>query len=200
MTVRFNRLARLLTPCVMLALPAAAFAVDEPRYTYAELGYVNTDYDDIDVDGDGFRLNGSYALHRNVHLVAGYEDVDLDRGFDASSWNAGIGLNFPLRPGLDAVGRARYIDFELDTPGGGDPDEDGYGLEGLVRAMIGPQLEINGGVRYVDIEDDETSLVIGGLYEVAKNFAISAEVDFGDDVTTFFIGGRLYMDPPRQLR
>lgn len=200
MTVRFNRMAQLLAPCLMLALPALAAAADEPRYTYAELGYVNTDYDDIDVDGDGFRIGGSYALHRNVHLVAGYEDVGLDRGFDATAWNAGIGLNFPLRPGLDAVGRARYIDFELDTPGGGDPDEDGYGLEGLVRAMIGPQLELNGGVRYVDIEDDETSLVIGGLYEVAKNFAISAELDFGDDVTTLFIGGRLYVNPPRQLR
>jgi hypothetical protein len=200
MTVRVNRLVRLLAPCVVLALPAVAWAADEPRYTYAELGYVNTDFDDIDVDGDGFRFSASYALHRNVHLVAGYEDTDLDRGLDAQTWNAGIGLNFPLRPGLDAVGRARYIDFELDTPGRGDPDEDGYGLEGLVRAMIGAQLEINGGVRYVDIEDDETSLVIGALYEVAKNFVISAELDFGDDVTTFFIGGRLYVNAPRQLR
>jgi hypothetical protein len=200
MTVRFNIKARLLVPCLMLALPALGVAADEPRYTYAELGYVNTDFDDIDVDGDGFRLDASYALHRNVHLVAEYEDTDLDRGIDAEVWNAGIGLNFPLRPGLDAVGRARYIDFQLDTPGSGDPDEDGYGLEGLVRAMIGPQLEINGGVRYVDIEDDETSLVVGGLYEMAKNFAISAELDLGDDVTTIFIGGRLYLNPPRQLR
>lgn len=200
MSVRYKFLARLAASCLLLALPGLASAAAEPRYTYGELGYVNWDFDDIDEDGDGFRLAGSYALHQRVHLVAGYEDVDLSDNVDLSAWNFGIGVNVPLRPGLDAVGRVRYVDFELDTPGSGDPDEDGYQLEGLVRTMINTQLELNGGVRYTDIDDSDTQLVIGALYEVARNFAISGELAFGDDITTLFIGGRFYFDPPRQMR
>lgn len=201
MSVRFKSVARLLAPCLVLALPASALAAAEPRYTYGELGYVNWDFDDIDEDGDGFRLDGSYALHQRVHLVAGYEDVDLSDNVDLSAWNIGIGANVPLRPGLDAVGRIRYLDFELDTPGRGDPDEDGYQLEALVRTMLNEQLELNGGVRHTDVDDyDDTGLVLGAVYDVASNFALSAELQFGDDVTTLFIGGRLYFNPPRQMR
>jgi hypothetical protein len=199
MSVRFNTVARLLAPCLLLALPGLANAAAEPRYTYGELGYLNADFDDSNVDGDGFRLNGSYALNQRFHLVAGYDDVDLDGDADYSAWNFGAGFNVPLRPGLDGVGRLRFVSAELDV-GPFNEDDDGFALEGLLRAMINPQLEFNGGVRYVDVFDDETSLVIGGVYEIARNFAISGEFEFGDDVTTFFIGGRLYFNPPRQMR
>ncbi|MCC7257158.1 MAG: hypothetical protein IT486_02185 [Gammaproteobacteria bacterium] len=95
----------------------------EPRYTYGEIGYINADYDDIDEDGDGLGLGGSFAIHRNVHLVVDYLD---------------------------------------------------------------------GAIRYVDVYDDDTSLVIGGFYDVVPGLALGGEIGFSDDFSAFFLKGRWY--------
>ncbi len=199
MPLRFKHAAWALVPCFGLALPVPSQAAAEPRYTYGEIGYINADFDDIDEDGDGYGIGGSYALHRNFHLVAGYQDIELGGNNDYNSLLLGAGANFPLRPGLDAVGRAAWINSEVDV-GPVSDDEDGYGLEGGVRMMINPQLELNGFARYVDLDEDDTSLVIGGLYEIARNVAVGADLEFSDDVTSFFLKARLYFNPPAQLR
>jgi opacity protein-like surface antigen len=197
MPLRIKHAVFAFLPCLGLALPVVSQAASEPRYTYGELGYINADYDDISEDGDGFAIGGSYALTKDIHVVADYSDIDLDNG-DASTLSFGIGVNFPLRPGLDAVGRARYIDAEVDRPG--DNDESGFGLEAGVRTMINSQLELNGGVRYTDVFDDNTSIAIGALYDVVPNFALGGEFEYSDDYTALVLKARLYFNPPRQLR
>ena len=43
--------------------------------------------------------------------------------------------------------------------------------------MINPQLELDGWIKYVDVGDsDDTSLAIGGLYEIANNFALGGRL------------------------
>ena len=134
------------------------------------------------------------ALQKYVHIVAGYEKTDLDHGSDYNAFNVGGGVNFALRPGLDLVGRLRYISASIDQPG--DDDEDGYSVEAQLRIMVNPKLEIDGGLVYVDVFDDDTILELGGLYEIAPNFALGAGLGFSNDVTMFNIGGRLYFGSP----
>ena len=197
MTMRIQRATWAIVPFLGLALPGLASAAAEPRYTYAEVGYVNTDFDNYG-DGDGFQLGGSYALTRNVHLLAGYESTSLDHDADYNAFNIGAGYNYALRPGLDLVGRARFISASLDQPG--DDDDTGFSLEVLGRVMINPQLELNGGILYEDVFDDNTSIEVGALYEVANNVAIGAGLALSDDVTRFNVGVRFYFAPPAQLR
>jgi len=198
MPMRLTHAAAALCAAASLA-PALAQAAPEPRYTYAEIGYVNADYDDYNSDGDGLGLGGSYALHRNVHLLLEYQDVDFDGPADASQLALGAGVNFPLRKGLDFVGRARWIDFEIDA-GPHSDDDSGYGLEAGVRTMINPQLELDGSLRYVDVGDDNTSVVIGALYEFTPVFALGGDVELSNDYTAFFLKVRAYFNPPAQLR
>lgn len=193
--MRIKHAALALVPCLAMALPALARAAAEPRYTYAEIGYINVDFDDVGEDGDGFGIGGSYAVHRNVHLVADYADIDLGGNADATTYSLGAGLNFPLRPGLDLVGRLRWIDVDIDTRNR-SRDEDGYGLEGGLRTMINPQLELNGFVRYIDLDRrDDMTLLIGALYGVADNLALGADLEFSDDVVALFLKARLYFPP-----
>lgn len=192
MPVRMKHAVWMLLPCLGLALPA--LAQTSPRYSYAEIGYVNADYDDVDADGDGFFIGGSLAVHKMVHLLADYQDIDLDGNLDASSFSFGGGINYPLRPGLDVVGRLRYISAEIDGRRG-DDDEDGFGLEAGLRTMINPQLELNGAIRYVDVFDDNTSLAIGALYDVVPNFALGGELEFSDDITALYLKARYYFAP-----
>jgi hypothetical protein len=198
MALRIKHAVWVLLAALGLAAQAVAQTAAQPRYTYIEGGWLNVDFDDINEDGDGFGVGGSLAFHPNFHLVADYADIDLDGGADATIFSIGVGGNLPLRAGLDGIGRVRWINEEVDVPGG-EIDEDGFGLEFGLRAMINPRLELDGGIKYVDVEDDNTSLYIGGLYDIVSNFALGADIEFSDDVTIFFLKGRYYF-PTAQRR
>ncbi len=187
----------MLISCLGLAVPGIAMAAAQPGYSYAEVSYLHTDLDHYG-DGGGLLLDGSYALNRNIHALASYENASLDHGADYDAIKAGFGFNTSLRPGLDLVGRARVVFANLDQPG--DDDEIGYSLEGLVRLMVNPQLELNGGILYEDVFDDDTALKLGAVYEVVKNVAVGAGLTFSGDVTRFNLGVRFYFMPPAQLR
>jgi hypothetical protein len=195
MSLRPLRCAWLAAACIAPWMQVTQAAVPVPSYTYGELGYVSTDLGDANVDGDGFGIDASYAIHPNAHLVFGYQGLDFSGGADGNLWDVGVGLNFPLHPGMDAVGRVKYVHATVGLPAGGDHEQDGYALEGLVRFMINPQLEFNGGVEYISLASSNTSGKFGAVYSFTHNLALSAELGFSGNGTTFFIGGRLYFDP-----
>ena len=71
MSLRFKHAVWMLVPVIGLALPALTQAAAEPRYTYVEGGWVHADFDNVNEDGDGWGIGGSYAFHKNFHFVAG---------------------------------------------------------------------------------------------------------------------------------
>lgn len=193
----------ILTGTLGLALALAgslATAQQAFRYNYVEAAYIDIDVDDVDVDGDGIGLNGSLALTPNVHALVEYADAELDGGglndVDFKTWKLALGYNHALQPGLDFVGRIGYVDAELDVPGFGSADEDGYSIEALFRWMASEQLELNGGLEYVDLDDSDTAVVLGAVLALSNSFALIAGIDFADDVTTWNLGGRFYFDVP----
>ncbi|NJN50419.1 MAG: outer membrane beta-barrel protein [Gammaproteobacteria bacterium] len=178
---------------VMLA--NAALAADGPQYTYVEGGYSWVDYDDLNADGDAFNIGGSIAATDMIHLFAGYQDGEVEVGsfdIDVSTMQLGAGLNVELSPTTDLVATAAWVRADLDANAFGSDDEDGYALGVGVRAMITPQFELNGGVSYVDISDDDTSLNIGAVYSFNETFALTGGASFGDNVTSYGIGVRAY--------
>ncbi len=178
---------------LLAALPLAGQAA-EPRYTYAEAGYFDFDVDDVDVDGDGFAVGGSLALTEMFHVTASYQDGETDRfNLDFSQLEIALGLNYKLQPGLDVVGRVGYVDVEVDTPFG-DADDDGYSLEALLRWMANEKLELDAGVKYIDLDDSDTALEIAGLYSITDNLALGAGLSVSDDITQWTLGGRYYFN------
>lgn len=199
MSLRFKHAVWMLVPVAGLALPALSQAAAEPRYTYVEGGWLHVDFDDINEDGDGWGIGGSYAFHKNFHAFLDYQDIDLDGSSDASIAGFGVGVDLPLRPGLDFVGRLRWIDQEIDV-GANNNNDNGYGVEAGFRVMINPQLELNGAVRYVDVNENDTTLDFGAMYELAHNFALGGDIEFSNDVTAFFLKARVYFDAPTLMR
>ncbi|MDZ7826866.1 MAG: hypothetical protein U5R48_13690 [Gammaproteobacteria bacterium] len=81
-------------------------AVAGPGYTYVGAGYGVIEPDGAD-DLDGFTLEGSVAVHENVHLLAEFvegEDgpIELDRTRIAA------GYNMPLNSATDFVARGGW--------------------------------------------------------------------------------------------
>lgn len=175
------------------ALSAPVYA-EGMSYTYIEGAYTDTEIDGsgVDVDGDGLSVSGAFELTDNLFLTAGYGNQDFDQGVDLDQWFAGIGGHLPLTDTVDVVGTLAYVDAELDT-GFGDADDEGYSAGLGLRARVLDNLEVEGGVTYIDLGDDldDTALNLGGRYYFTDTFALGAGYSRGDDVDSWNVSVRL---------
>lgn len=198
-----------------LALAASSFAAtaDEMRYSYVEGGYIRTDIDGMG-DGDGFGVNGSVAVHKNVHLFAGYSmqsaseqgiDVDLD------DLQVGVGFNTSITDRADFVARAAYqrAEMDIDVPGFGsfDGEADGYSLEAGFRGQLSIDGDIEGwlfggyskldsaeveGMSVDTSEGDDDGVYgrAGLLFKFNPTWGVVAEGRFAEDANQLFLGVR----------
>jgi opacity protein-like surface antigen len=200
-----SRFSSILRGAAVVAIPSLLTSVclaDEgPKYTYAELGYAHVELDSFnEADGDEFGLGGSFALTDMLHIFGSYAAGEVEASnfpnIDTTSADAGVGLNYAVSPTVDLVGRVSmvYAKVELNNF---DEDDTGFGLGVGVRAMIAPQLELNGGVSYVDFgnDSDDTALEVGAVYSFTEMFAVTANAAFGDEATAIGVGARLYLTP-----
>lgn len=159
-------------------------------YTYVELGYVDTEIDvgPNDLDGDGFALRGSLAVHENFFVFAGYEDLGFERGVDSTTFHVGGGVRWPLGNKLDIVGRAAIVRSEIEF-GGRDENDDGFLLGARLRGEVVPRFELEGGFDYVDLDDrgDDTAIVLEGRYFFLDALAGGLTVQSTDDANTIGI-------------
>jgi Outer membrane protein beta-barrel domain len=165
------------------ALPLASQA-ETMSYSYAELGYVdaNLDVGSFNVDGDGFALRGSLAVHQNYFVFANYQDLSFDGGVDTTLLEVGGGGHWPLSDKVDIIGKVGITKAELDS-GRFDADDDGFLLGARVRGVIAPKVELEAGFDYRDLDEagDDTTLVFDGRYFFIENLAGGVTAAFGDD-------------------
>ena len=177
-----------------LAFSAAAGAQGFD-YNWLAVNYGMVDFDDIDVDGDGFGVDGSFAINEDFHVFGEYKLANLDFGFDATQFSAGIGYNTEMSPTVDAFARLSYEYVEIDSPFGGSNDETGFGFGVGLRFSASPDVELNAGIDYVDYGSgggDDTALVLGGLYSFTPAFALGLFGSWGNDVSSYTLSGRFY--------
>ncbi|MDH4108925.1 MAG: outer membrane beta-barrel protein [Gammaproteobacteria bacterium] len=180
---------------VVLAAASVPAAAQGFNYNFVEATYGQLDFDDLNVDGDFFGVGGSLAINENFHGIAAYESADLDFGVDATSWNIGVGFNTPISPVIDVVAQLTYESVEVSL-GSAEADDDGLGLAVGLRANVSEAVELNFGVKYVDLDDsgDDTALGAAFLMDLTDNFAIGLNGSWGDDASAYGIFGRFYFD------
>jgi hypothetical protein len=175
------------------ALPLVSQA-DVMDYSYAELGYVDTelDADDFDVDGDGFALRGSLEVHPSFFVFAAYESLSFDFDIDTSLLEVGGGGHWPLTDKIDIVGRVGIVKAEVDF-GPFDADDDGFLLGARVRGVVAPKFELEGGFDYRDLDDagNDTTIVFEGRYFFLEQVSGGLGVSIGDDATALGLNVRL---------
>lgn len=166
------------------AAPLAAVA--GPGYTYLGAGYGVIDPDGLD-DFDGFTLEGSVAVHENVHLLAEFiegEDgpVELDRTRIAA------GYNMPINAATDFVARAGWSFADVEAGPFSDSD-DGLFAQAGVRSMATEALELNAFLVYDDLES-ELGIQLGGVYNFTPNLGATAGYSYSDEIQTYGLGLR----------
>src|SRR5262245_44976902 len=190
----------ILASLVALGFAGPALATENFSYSFVELGWVNQDFDDLDVEADGPAVRGSIELTPGFHLFGTYSDQDFDLGpgsdVNGESMTLGAGYAWSVSPTIDIVGNIAYLREELEVRtsgfGGGSIEDDGMGVAGYVRARPIEQLELTGGLNYVDFDDsgDDTYFSAGARYFFTKAFAVGLDVSLNSDTTAFVLGGR----------
>lgn len=171
----------------------AGTARAEFSYDWVGASYGNVDFDDLNVDGDGFGFDVTLGIAESFHLFGAAETADLDFNVDLTRWRAGIGYNTPLSETVDVIGQLSYERIDIDTTIGGG-DDDGFGLGVGIRVDATSLVELNGAIRYVDFSDsgDDTVLDAGVLFNLTESFSVGLNGTFDDDVNTYRLAGRFY--------
>ena len=181
---------------VAVLLPAVTQAQQETQaqpfnYTYAELGYDETDFDlggGGDIDGDGLTLSGSFEINEDWHAFASFANSDLDFGIDVDTWAIGAGYRYPLQDDLDIYGRVLYITSDVSGPV--DADDDGLGLQARLRFRVSEEFEVEGGIQHLDVGDSDTSLQASARYHFNPSFSVGIGLTFAGDTDGFGINAR----------
>jgi outer membrane autotransporter protein len=176
-----------------VGLAGQALATESFSYSNIEVSYVKTEIDDFDVDGDGFKLGGSFEFTENFFGFASYQDIDYDLDVNGKQTTVGVGFAWPLSSTLDVTGGLSYEDFEVDLDGGeGSFSDDGFGLAVGLRGKFTETLEWTGAVKYTDLGggSDDTTFSVGGRYYFTPAFAAGIDLGTNDDGTTWGIVAR----------
>jgi hypothetical protein len=190
---RENIMKRILAFGLLLLVHGAAIAQTtngvstDLRYSYAEFRFV--DYDEN--GGDGFRINGSYDLGNNWIIVGGVTSADFNNNVDLTTFEFGGGYVWRYRPDWDIVGTARFVNADVDTPGGSS-DDSGLALSGGLRGWIAPNFEVRGSVNYINLDDSDTFLELAGDYYFTQRFSAGLSLEFAGDADLFSVGARYY--------
>lgn len=183
----------------IIGLAAALFLLQSPafgqsgtaaptdlNYNYLELRFV-----DLDNDGDGLRLYGSYDLRNDWIVVGGLTSVDFGSSVDLDIFEIGGGYIWEYAPNWDLVSTVRFVRASVDTPAGSD-DDNGFALSGGVRGFLAPQLEIRGSVNHINLDNSDTYLELAADYYFARQFSAGISVEFAGDSDLFSVGARWY--------
>jgi opacity protein-like surface antigen len=185
----------LFTALIAFSASASAQGFD---YNFFSVGYQRMNLDDgfIDVDGDGFGVDGSFAINENFFIFGAYgmgEFEEAGQSVDVDTLSAGIGWHTPLTDRVDFVTGVSYEYVELSAAGFGSADESGYGLGVGLRFQASDAIELNGGINYVDYGDgDDTGFGVGLLYGVSENVDIGVSADWAEDTSAYGLNGRFY--------
>lgn len=159
----------------LLTLPAAVMAKGL-SYNYLEGSYVIPEQD------DALRLAGSFAINPQFFVKlegTAYDGVNLFSGE--------LGFRHALNDKLDLniTGGGLYA----DPDGGGS--ETGFTFGGALRAQVLPQLEVNGGLQYLDIDNSsEVGFSVGAVYSFTPQFGLVGGGRFIDNSDEFSVGLR----------
>ena len=184
-----------LLPAIVAAQEAQQGRPTQPQfeYTYVEIGYDETEFEvggGGDIDGDGLTVSGSFELTNEWHFFASYGQADLDLGRDLDTLTVGAGYVYPLKSNIDLYGRVLYIDREVDGLGPLGADDDGLGLQFRIRGRVSEELELEGGIQYVDVADSDTSFQAGARYYFSESFSAGIGLTFGGDADGLGINAR----------
>lgn len=172
----------LLVAASFLCAPAVFAA--SPDFNYVEGGYTELEFDNSNFEPDGIKVSGSASVSKNLFLNGSYSDAS--DGADYNQLSLGLGYRVAANSNTDVYGIVSYEELEI-----GKSDDNGYGLTAGVRSFVTANIELDGGLSYIDIDNnDETFLNLGASYYITPVAAVNLAYRTSDDIDMLTLSGR----------
>jgi opacity protein-like surface antigen len=185
----------------LAGLAGTAAAVETRSYSYIDLGYAYTEYNDfmetfgIDLEGSGATFQGSVAVSDSIHAFLDWSDQDLNYPLDVETMAVGLGYHRALTPRVDMVFSTMYLQAKTDPDPGSSfgNDYDGMGFELGLRGHLVGNWEMEGAVRYASIGQfiDDTLFRVKARYMFNDLFGLNFGVDVSNEQVVYNGGFRL---------
>lgn len=178
-----------------LLLTYNANASNNLSYDFAELRFIDTEAGST--DGDGLQIGGSYNIQDNWILVGAFTSLDFN-SVDVTLLEAGGGYVWPQNNQFDLFATGSIVRANVDV-GSNDDSDTGFRIVGGVRTRFAANFEGRAELNYIDVEDSDTFIELGGDYYVSPQFAVGATLDLGGDNDALSVGVRWFFGD-RRLR
>ena len=188
-TLRKNNIFTKSAVSLLLAIGMGATSVQasDVKYNYIEGRYILDAEADNNVDGDGFQLGGSFRIANDFYLIGSYQSLDLDFNNDIDTLKVGAGYILPIHDKWDANFSLSLVNSDTNNN-----DDSGFAVSAGVRGMLTPKIEGRASVNYIDVNNSDTYITLGGDYFVLRNLSVGVEADVSGDLDTVSIGARYF--------
>lgn len=180
---------------VLVACATSVAVASGPSFDNLTATYQSSDFKSVDVNTNGF----SVALSKTLgDVLFARASVSRDNASVANldDYRVGLGVRLPFSNGATAYGVAYGIRAAVDysNPNLTNLDSWGYGLEGGLRALVLPSLELRGGVateRLTRTSAWDNSALIGATLNLNDTWAVVADARINKDVNRYNVGLQL---------
>lgn len=177
-----------LTFAIASTLAAGGFSTqvlaDSPSFDFAQISKTKIDFDG-GAEPDGFELKLNKSLTDSLYLNVDYTDVE-EGAADLQLSNIGIGFKSDISDSSAFFAQLDYSKMDVT----GASDESGYRASLGVRTKWTKNLEVKAAYEYLDFDDSESLLVVGGAYNISDNFAFTLDYKSESDFNQTSFGVR----------
>lgn len=200
--------------CIPLTLLAATDAWSQsPSHSFIEASFSTGELDlgvsglgSVDIDQDGFKVEGSLRAADRIVVRASWATLSGDEGpldLDFDTLIIGAAWLFPVRDNTHLEVGLEYRTDDLQVSAFGDSesdDVDGAGLTAGVRSLVSNRLELFARASYLGSDyDGAVALDAAATFFVTPRFGITAGLEYLDvddegvslKLTQFQLGGRI---------
>jgi hypothetical protein len=178
----------------------SAEALSNFDYDYAEIGFFATSAEilNVEVDGNGVDISGSFDLTEGVNLLAGYQTTDFDFGLEGTQFGVGLGYHGALSYGMDLYFRLLYLDAEIEFPQRANIeniDGTGYSLNIGARYRFNKKFEADVAIAQASVEDSTgTGIIMAGRFRMSEIFSLGLSGAFADGAESLGLDLRAEFD------
>lgn len=184
--MHYSHMAGAIAILLGCTLATSAFAASQPKAVLFSYNYLQIAFVDLDSDYDGFKLDGSFDVSRNLTLTATYMNTDSGAYHDYDLFTLGLAYHQRLvdLPSSDIVIHGEFERASRDNRHNNhlhSNDESGLGFGAMLRHQAQRNIELFGDLTYSSLYDNDLALTAGVNLTLNQRFSVVAAVELSDD-------------------
>ncbi len=153
--------------------------------------YIEGVYQDVDLDGEAYKISGSYGLNSNINITGDYTNGEItnpagggDLNFDEAT--IGLGYHTGISSATDFTANIKLAEHDNDLTG----DDTGYGIGVGIRHMLTDKIEVGSNIDYVDVNDiGDTTFKLNSRYYLNDRASLGLSYSTSSEGNDIILGG-----------